>query len=100
LEQEDDLNLNLRRNLKQLFSLGVGLFFIALLIYGSPKFRTDFTGMNEADVCRKLGEPLGIREADPEREQKRTLVWQVSFESRLYLYFEDGRVVSQIRYSR
>jgi hypothetical protein len=94
------MDLNFGRNLKQALSLSLALLIVVLLVLGMPKYWGDFTGMDEASVIRKLGAPLEIRPVDEDKNERRTLIWQESLEVRLYLSFEEGKVVSQVRYNR
>lgn len=69
--------------------------------YGPPRFWGDFTGMTEAAVRERLGEPFrDSRHNEDEEANEYRLGWQQVFSVCLFLEFKDGVVVSQERVSR
>jgi hypothetical protein len=74
---------------------------IGLMHCGPPRSWHDFSGMTEAEVRARLGEPFRDNRKDGTGDAKHyTLGWHQGFETGLFLEFKDGVVVSQKRYSR
>ena len=82
----------------------VVLLIIAAVLFvhhGPPRFWGDFTGMTEAQVIERLGQPFrDSRQAPDGNPEEYTLGWSQGFEQGFFLRFKKGVVVAQERYSR
>ena len=84
----------------KLVQVAVVLLGMMLFIeYGPPRFWGSFTGMSEAEVREKLGEPHRDGDKDGDKETSEYILkWHAGFGSGLFLTFnENGTVVSQER---
>jgi len=80
------------------------LLIIAAVLFvehGPPRFWGDFTGMTEADVIERLGQPFRDSRQTPEgNPEEYTLGWHQGFQQGFFLKFKKGVVVSQERHTR